>query len=255
MSDRLPNPGRDGVLFLPLGGCGQFGANFTLYGYDGSWILVDCGMAFADERLPGVDILLPNPTLIADQKEKLKGLFVTHAHEDHIGAIAWLWPRLRCPIYATPFTAALLRRKFEEHTFKGGGPVITVVEDEKPIKVDHWTVTYIPVAHSIPEGNALHIETGAGNIVHTGDWCLDPNPVLGDKTSPEAFRALGDKGVMLYIGDSTNAEVRSQPLSELDVETGLVEVFSKAPRKIAVTMFASNVGRIISIHRAARAAG
>lgn len=255
MSDRLPNPGRDGVLFLPLGGCGQFGANFTLYGYDGSWILVDCGMAFADERLPGVDILLPNPTLIADQKEKLKGLFVTHAHEDHIGAIAWLWPRLRCPIYATPFTAALLRRKFEEHTFKGGGPVITVVEEEKAIKVDHWTVTYIPVAHSIPEGNALHIETGAGNIVHTGDWCLDPNPVLGDKTSPEAFRALGDKGVMLYIGDSTNAEVRSQPLSELDVESGLVEVFSKAPRKIAVTMFASNVGRIISIHRAARAAG
>lgn len=255
MTDRLPNPGRDGILFLPLGGCGQFGANFTLYGHDGSWIIVDCGMAFADERLPGVDIILPDPALIADQKEKIKGLFVTHAHEDHIGAIAWLWPRLRCPIYATPFTAALLRRKFDEHSFKGGGPVITVVDDDKTIRADGWSVTYIPVAHSIPEGNALCIETSAGRIVHTGDWCLDPNPILGVRTSPDAFRALGDKGVMAYVGDSTNAEVRGASLSEQDVEAGLIEVFRTAPRKIAITMFASNIGRVISIHRAARAAG
>lgn len=254
-TEKLPNPNKDGVLFLPLGGCGQFGANFTLYGYDSSWILVDCGMAFADERMPGVDVLLPDPSLIADQKDKLKALFVTHAHEDHIGAIAWLWPRLRCPIYATPFTAALLRRKFEEHLFKGGGPIITIVKPGDKVKIESWTVTYVPVAHSIPEGNALSIETPVGRIVHTGDWCLDPNPILGSKTSPEAFRAMGDSGVMAYIGDSTNSEVLGEPLTELDVEAGLIEVFSKAPRKIAVTMFASNIARVISIHRAAKAAG
>ena len=255
MTDKLPNPTKDGVLFLPLGGCGQFGANFTLYGYDNSWIAVDCGMAFADERLPGIDIILPDPQLIAAQQEKLKALFVTHAHEDHIGAIAWLWPRLRCPIYATPFTAALLRRKLEEHVFKGGGPQITVVKDGQTITVGDWKVTYIPVAHSIPEGNALSIETPVGRIVHTGDWCLDPDPILGSNTSPDIFRALGDKGVMAYVGDSTNAEVTGRSLSEKDVEQGLRELFQNAPRKIAVTMFASNIGRVISIHRAAQACG
>lgn len=255
MTEKLVNPNKDGVLFLPLGGCGQFGANFTLYGYDGSWIAVDCGMAFADERLPGIDVILPDPTLIADQREKLKALFVTHAHEDHIGAIAWLWPRLRCPIYATPFTAALLRGKLDEHVFKGGGPQITVVRGGEPISIGGWKVTYIPVAHSIPEGNALSIETAAGRIVHTGDWCLDPDPVLGTKTSPDIFRALGDSGVMAYVGDSTNAEVVGRSLSEKDVEQGLRELFQNAPRKIAVTMFASNIGRVVSIHRAAQAVG
>lgn len=255
MSDKLPNPNKDGVLFLPLGGCGQFGANFTLYGYDQSWIAVDCGMAFADERLPGIDVILPDPKLIADQKDKLKALFVTHAHEDHIGAIAWLWPRLKCPIYATAFTAALLKRKLEEHVFIGGAPKITIVEPGQPITLDAWKVTYIPVAHSIPEGNALSIETGAGRIVHTGDWFLDPDPILGAKTSPDLFRSLGDQGVMAYVGDSTNADVTGRSLSEKDVEQGLRELFEKAPRKIAVTMFASNIGRVISIHRAAQACG
>jgi len=255
VSDKLPVPNKDGVFFLPLGGCGQFGANFTLYGYDSSWIAVDCGMAFADERLPGIDVILPDPKLIADQKEKLKALFVTHAHEDHIGAIAWLWPRLRCPIYATPFTAALLTRKLEEHVFTGGNPKITIVKPGEPIQVDGWKVTYIPVAHSIPEGNALTIETGAGRIVHTGDWCLDPDPILGSKTSPDIFRALGDAGVMAYVGDSTNAEVRGASLTENEVEQGLRTLFQDAPRKIAVTMFASNIGRVVSIHRAAQAAG
>lgn len=255
MSEKLPVPDKNGVLFLPLGGCGQFGANFTLYGHNGSWIAIDCGMAFADERLPGVDIILPDPSLIADQKERLKALFITHGHEDHIGAVAWLWMRLKCPIYATPFTAALLRRKLEEHSYKGEQPRITIVHPRKAVEIDDWKVTYIPVAHSIPEGNALCIETPAGRIVHTGDWCIDEAPVLGVNTDAADFRALGDAGVMAYVGDSTNADVRHKHHTEADVEKGLTEVFKSAPRKIAVTMFASNVGRIISVHRAARACG
>ncbi|MCB1538424.1 MAG: ribonuclease J [Rhodospirillales bacterium] len=254
--ERLPVPGRDGVTFLPLGGCGQFGANFTLYGYDGNWIAVDCGMSFADERLPGVDVVLPDPTLIAEQRDRLKALFVTHAHEDHIGAIAWLWPRLRCPVYATPFTAALLRRKLEEHVFPDGGPKIHVIKPGESVTPENgWSVTFVPVAHSIPEGNALAIVTPAGRIVHTGDWCLDPDPILGTHTSPETFRALGAAGVMAYVGDSTNADVRTQPPTELEVEAGLAEVFKGAPRRIAVTLFASNVARIISIYRAAQKVG
>lgn len=256
MSEKLPVPDKKGLLFVPLGGCGQFGANFTLYGYDGSWIAVDCGMAFADERLPGVDIVLPDPTLIAEQKDRLRALFVTHAHEDHIGAIAWLWPRLRCPIYATPFTAALLRRKFEEQTYVDGGPRITVVKPGDTVtSAEGWAVRYMPVAHSIPEGNALAITCGAGTVVHTGDWCLDPDPILGIRTSPDDFRALGDAGVLAYVGDSTNADVRRESVTEKEVEAGLLEVFKSAPRKIAITMFASNVGRLVSIHRAARACG
>lgn len=255
MSDQLPVPDKKGVLFLPLGGCGQFGANFTLYGYDGSWIIVDCGMAFADEQLPGVDIILPDASLIADQKDRIAALFVTHGHEDHIGAIAWLWPRLQCPVYATPFTAALLRRKLDEHQYKGGGPKITIVEPRKVIETGVWKVTYIPVAHSIPEGNALVIETSVGRIVHTGDWCIDEKPVLGVKTEASDFRALGEAGVMAYVGDSTNADVRQKHHSEADVEKGLAEVFKNSPRKIGITMFASNVGRVISIYHAARACG
>jgi len=256
MSDKLPVPDKKGVLFLPLGGCGQFGANFTLYGHDGAWIAVDCGMAFADERLPGVDVVLPDASLIAEQRDRLKALFITHGHEDHIGAVAWLWPQLRCPIYATPFTAALLRRKLEEHSYKGAQPKITIVKPNVRIDaVEGWGVTYLPVSHSIPEGNALCIETPVGRIVHTGDWCLDPAPILGAITDPAAFSALGDAGVMAYIGDSTNSDVRTKHLTELEVEHGLTEVFKTAPRKIAVTMFASNVGRIISIYRAARACG
>lgn len=254
-SERLPVPNKDGVLFLPLGGCGQFGANFSLYGYNGSWIAVDCGMAFADERLPGVDVILPDPTLIAQQKERLKALFVTHAHEDHIGAIEWLWPQLKCPIYATPFAAAVLRRKLEEHVFTGGKPQITIVKPGDKITVGDWNVTYIPVAHSIPEGNALVIETEQGKIVHTGDWCIDPSPILKQSTDANTFRTIGDQGVLAYIGDSTNSEVIGKGLSEKDVEQGLTELFKTAPRKIGITIFASNVGRIISIHRAARASG
>ncbi|HEY8964782.1 MAG TPA: ribonuclease J [Alphaproteobacteria bacterium] len=255
MTEKLPNPGKDGVVFLPLGGCGQFGANLSLYGYDNSWIAIDLGMGFADERLPGVELILPNPSLIADQKEKLKALFITHAHEDHIGGIAWLWPQLQCPIYATPFTAALLERKFEEHAFIGKGPQIIIVKPGKPIELGDWKVSYLPVAHSIPEGNALVIETPAGRIVHTGDWCLDPDPVLGRKTDRALFTDIGDKGVLACLGDSTNAEVRGEARTESQVEAGLREVIKTAPRKIAITIFASNIGRLVSIYNAAHACG
>ena len=255
MTEKLPLPGKDGLVFLPLGGCGQFGANLSLYGYDDSWIAIDLGMGFADERLPGVEIILPDPQLIADQKDKLKGLFVTHAHEDHIGGIAWLWPKLKCPIYATPFTAALLERKFEEHAFPGGGPKIIIAKPGHPIVLGDWKVNYLPVAHSIPEGNALVIETPAGRIVHTGDWCLDPDPVLGRKTDRAMFTAEGDKGVLACLGDSTNAEVRDTARTESEVENGIKDVIKAAPRKLAITIFASNIGRLVSIYNAAHACG
>lgn len=255
MTEKLPVPDKNGVIFLPLGGCGQFGANLSLYGHDGSWIAVDCGMGFADERLPGVELILPDPSLIAAQKDKLKALFVTHAHEDHIGGIAWLWPHLKCPIYATPFTAAVLERKLEEHAFEGAGPKIILVKSSKPIEIDHWKVSYLPVAHSIPEGNALIIETPAGRIVHTGDWCLDPDPILGRKTDRALFTDIGDKGVLACLGDSTNAEVRGAARTENEVELGLREVIKNAPRKIAITIFASNVGRLVSIYNAAQSCG
>lgn len=255
MSEKLPVPDKNGVMFLPLGGCGHFGANLNLYGYGGAWIAVDCGMGFADERLPGVDVILPDPALIAAQADKLKALFVTHAHEDHIGGIAWLWPQLKCPIYAGAFTAALLKRKFEEHEYAGARPKIHIVKDGDTVKVGDFEVTYIPVAHSIPEGNALKINTPEGVIVHTGDWCLDGDPILGRKTDAKLFETLGAEGVLACMGDSTNAEVTRPARSEREVEAGLTQVIEDAPGRVAITVFASNIGRILSIHRAAKAAG
>lgn len=256
MTQLLPTPDRSGVMFLPIGGCGQFGANFTLYGFDASWIAVDCGMGFAGDTLPGVDLLVPDPSLIAAQKDKLKALFITHAHEDHIGGVAWVWPHLKCPIYASPFAAAVLRKKLEEHTFRDGRPkIIEVSEKGETITIGAWSVTYVPVAHSIPEGNALIIKTEIGQIVHTGDWTLDAHPVISKPTNPEPFRVAGAAGVMAYVGDSTNAEVAGRSQSEEDVEQGLKDVFSSAPRRVAVTMFSSNIGRVLSVYRAARACG
>lgn len=250
----LQKPNKNSVLCVPLGGCGQFGANFTLYGHNGSWIAVDCGMGFADERMPGVDILLPDISAIAEQKENLKALFVTHAHEDHIGGIAYLWPQLQCPIYATPFTAMLLRKKMEEHQYKKK-PKIVVVEPDAMVEIEGWSVEYASVTHSVPETNALFIRTDVGLIVHSGDWNLDPAPTLGAATDPAPFIAAGKEGVMAYVGDSTNADVRARPLTESDVEKGLEEVFKTCKRRIAITIFASNVGRIIAIYKAARACG
>ena len=209
-------PTKDGITFLPLGGCGQFGANFNLYGYDGKWIAVDCGIAFADDSLPGVDILLPDSTFIEAQKDDLLGLIITHAHEDHIGAVARLWPRLKCPIYASPFAACVLARKIAEYQPAEGKPEI--IEFNNNIDIQPFSIKPISVAHSIPEAFALSITTETGTVLHSGDWNLDPKPVIGNPTSEDDFKTLGEQGVLAYIGDSTNAPVDGFSASEAEVE-------------------------------------
>lgn len=245
---------KDELYFIPLGGAEQFGVNLNVYGYDGKWLAIDCGMGFADERLPGVDILLPDPKFLVDHKKELVGLIITHAHEDHIGAVAHLWPRFKCPIYASPFTAAVLRRKLAEKSDCRDAEIIEVGGNEK-VNLHPFAVTFTPVTHSVPETAALFIETSAGNVLHSGDWNLDPHPTIGEPTDAVPFQKFGDKGIIAYVGDSTNAEVEGTSGSEADVALGLAEVFRECKGRIAVTMFASNIGRLRSVCLAARDSG
>lgn len=247
-------PSKDGITFLPLGGCGQFGANFNLYGYDGKWIAIDCGLAFATERLPGVDILLPDPVFIERQKENLQALILSHAHEDHIGAVARVWPRLGCPIYASPFAACVLKRKFAEYPPSGIKPEIIIFEDN--IEVGDFSIQAIPVAHSIPEAFSLAISCAdIGTVLHSGDWNLDPHPVLGQATNEQDFQKIGDNGVLAYIGDSTNAPYDGFSHSESEVGPAFSRLFKNCKGRIAVTLFSSNIARIIGIHKAAKENG
>lgn len=245
---------KDELYFIPLGGAEQFGVNLNVYGYQGKWLAIDCGLGFADEKFPGIDILLPDPAFIEERKKDLLGLIITHAHEDHIGAVAHLWPRLRCPIFASPFTAAVLRKKLSENKECRDAEIIEVSANEN-ITLKPFKVTFTPVTHSVPQTAALFIETDVGNIVHSGDWNLDPAPTIDKPTDPEPFKKFGEKGVLAYVGDSTNAEVDGVSGSEDDVEKGLEAVFRECRGRIAVTIFASNIGRLRSICLAAQATG
>lgn len=245
---------KNALYFIPLGGAEQFGVNLNVYGHAGKWLAVDCGLGFADEKFPGIDILLPDPAFIEERRKNLVGLIITHAHEDHIGAVQHLWPRLRCPIYCSPFTAAVLEEKMSENP-ECRDAEITIVKPGDVIKAGPYAVTFVPVSHSVPETRALLIDTPVGRVVHTGDWNLDPAPTLGKPTDEAPFRAAGDKGVLAYIGDSTNAEVEGVSGSETDVEKGLTEVLRGCTGRVAVTIFASNIGRLKSIVRAARVNG
>lgn len=245
---------KDELYFIPLGGAEQFGVNLNVYGYQGKWLVVDCGLGFADEKFPGIDILLPDPKFLEERKKDLLGLIITHAHEDHIGAVAHLWPRLRCPIYASPFTAAVLRKKMSENKACRDAEIIEIKQGGS-VKLKPFQITFTPVTHSVPQTSALFIETDVGNIVHSGDWNLDPKPTIDAPTDPALFKAFGDKGVLAYIGDSTNAEVDGTSGSEDDVEQGLEAVFKECGGRIAITMFASNIGRLRSICLAAKATG
>lgn len=245
---------KEELYFIPLGGAEQFGVNLNAYGYQGKWLIVDCGMGFADERFPGIDILLPDPKFIEQRKKDVLALIITHAHEDHIGAVAHLWPRIRCPIYAAPFTASVLRRKLSENPLCRDAEVIEVAFSERE-KFGPFGVTFTPVTHSVPQTAALFIETDVGNVVHSGDWNLDPKPMLDDPTDPVPFQKFGEKGVLAYIGDSTNAEVEGMSGSEADVEKGLAALFKECKGRIAVTIFASNIGRLRSITLAAQENG
>lgn len=249
----LPDPD-DGLYFVPLGGTGEIGMNLYLYGVDGAWLMVDCGITFGDDTTPGVEVLMPDPSVIEARREDLAGLVLTHAHEDHFGAIQYLWPRLACPVYATPFTAALLRAKLRD---VDGGDRVQIIEvplsgsvDVGPFRVDYVTMT-----HSIPEPNALVIRSRYGTVVHSGDWKLDGAPQIGATTDSETLGRLGDNGVMALICDSTNVFEPGESGSEGTVREAMTEVIARQPARVAVTCFSTNVARLQSIAAAAHANG
>ncbi len=243
-----------GFIFVPLGGTGEIGMNFNLYGCDGAWIAVDCGMGFSGPDTPEADILLPDPAFIAEQRDALRGLIVTHAHEDHIGGIARLWPQLRCPVYATPFAAAVLRRKLAEAGI-GRALKLHVIPCGGAFTIAPFNLRFIAMTHSTPEAQALAITTSYGTVLHTGDWKFDPAPVVGGLSDEAGLRALGDAGVLALISDSTNATVEGHSGSELDVKNSLEALIQDLPGRVAVTCFASNIARVASVIAAAEAAG
>jgi ribonuclease J len=252
--DSLFRPIDDAVDVIPLGGAGGFGMNLTLYGHAGKWLMVDLGMGFAGDGVPGVDLLVPDPTFITERKKDLVGLVLTHAHEDHLGAVPFLWPRLRCPIYATPFTATVLRLKLIEYGLQNEVE-INVIPLAGSFSLGPFDLRYIGVTHSIPEPNMLTITTSAGTVLHTGDWKIDPGPVVGELTDIAGLKALGDAGVLAMIGDSTNATTPGHSGSELDLQMSLKALFPRYKQRIVVACFSSNVARIESIALAAAAAG
>lgn len=247
------NMDSEAIYCVPLGGCGVFGANMTLYGHKDQWIMIDCGMGFADETMPGVDILLPDPAFATTLGNKLLGIFFTHGHEDHIGAVDHLWPRLNVPLYATKFTMERLRQSLSEWTW-GHQVKLHEVPQQGKLDIGPFHLEFIRMAHSIPEAKSIAISVkGIGTVLHTGDWKIDPDPVLGDLTDADALKRIGEEGVLAVVGDSTNAMVPGHSGSERDVLKNLTELFSEFDAQIAVTCFATNVGRIKSIYEAARA--
>ena len=247
---------RDPVVMLPLGGCGEIGMNLYLYGIgperDRKWLMVDLGVKFGDERDPGIDVILPDTAFIEEQGSALQGIVITHAHEDHFGAVAYLWPRLRVPVYASPFAAALLRRKLGEAGIEDEVELIEVDLDQR-FKAGAFDCEFLSVTHSIPEPNALIIRTPAGMLIHTGDWKLDPSPVIGDAIDQDRLRALRKEGCRALVCDSTNVLREGSSPSESEIAEGLLEVIRGASKRVAVTTFASNVGRVKSIAKAAEA--
>jgi ribonuclease J len=242
------------LAFLPLGGTGEIGMNLNLYRCDGRWLAVDCGIGFGGAAYPEVDVMMPDPSHIAERRDNLVGLVITHAHEDHIGAVAWLWPQLRCPVYATPFAGAVLRRKLAEVQLLNQVK-LHVVPPGGAIELTPFRLRYLPVTHSIPEAQALAIDTPYGLLLHTGDWKLDPDPLIGAPTDETAFAALGERGVLAMICDSTNAMVEGHSGSEAEVRQSLAALLRGLRGRVAVTCFASNITRIESAAHAAHTAG
>ena len=249
---------QDELVFLPLGGSNEIGMNFNLYGFGPpdarKWIVVDLGVTFGDQTTPGVEIILPDPTFIEEHAKDILGIVLTHAHEDHIGAVAWLWPRLKAPLYATPFTAFLLREKLREADLLGQVE-ITEVALGGSITLGPFEITLLTLTHSIPEPNGLAIRTPLGTILHTGDWKIDPDPLTGAPTDEDAIRKLGDEGVLAMVCDSTNVFVDGEAGSEADVRKTLNALIGQLKGKVATACFASNVARMDTIIRAAEANG
>jgi ribonuclease J len=253
MDARAKPANGDELLFLPLGGAGEIGMNMNLFGYRGRWLMVDCGVTFADEQVPGVDVLMPDPGWIVDRANDLDGLVLTHAHEDHIGAVPYLWDRLQCPMWATPFTAAVLKRKLQDVGLEDEAR-IRVLKPGARFKVGrHWDIEMVTLTHSIPEPNALLIRTPAGTIFHTGDWKLDPAPIVGQPVDEAQLRRIGDEGVLACVGDSTNVFRAGVAGSETEVRESLIELVKRYEQRVVIACFASNVARLETVAAVARA--
>ncbi|HWD29836.1 MAG TPA: ribonuclease J [Rhizomicrobium sp.] len=259
MTDTATPSRHDELVFLPLGGSGEIGMNFNAYGYgppdERQWIIVDCGVLFGRETsTPGVDVIMPDIRFLAEQRESVLGIVATHAHEDHIGAIHHLWPMLRCPVYATPFTAVLIEGKLDEAGLSARVHPRRVALGGK-LTLGPFTLEFISITHSIPEPNALAIRTPLGTIVHTGDWKIDPDPLIGEVTDIAALKRLGEEGVLATVCDSTNALVAGESGSEATVRDSLTALIGTQKGRVAVACFASNVARLDTIAKAAKANG
>jgi ribonuclease J len=246
-------PTKQDLWFLPLGGSGEIGMNLNLYGHDKEWLMVDLGITFGD-RL-GVDVITPDPAFIAERKDSLVGLIITHAHEDHVGAVPYLWPLLQCPVYATPFTASILRQKLKDKPWGKKVPIIEIPLSGK-VQIGKFNVEFITLTHSIPEPNALAITTPLGTILHTGDWKIDESPFVGEATDHKRLDELGDKGILALVCDSTNVLNEGSSGSELGVREELTDLIARHPTgRVVVACFASNVARLETAALAARTNG
>ncbi|KJV63355.1 MULTISPECIES: ribonuclease J [Ehrlichia] len=242
----------DDLLFVPLGGVGQIGMNVNLYHLNGKWIIIDFGAGFADDNMPGIDMIVADISFIKKNRKNLLGIVLTHAHEDHIGGIQYLWNDLQCPIYATKFTAALLQAKLKEYSF---GINITEIDITKRLNLGPFTLEFINLTHSIPEMNAIALHTDKGVVVHTGDWKLDDNPMIGPVSNTQRLKELGDEGVLALVCDSTNIFTKNKSGSEGDLEESLFNIIKNCNQKVAVSLFASNIARIHTITHIAERLG
>ncbi len=246
---------KEELTFCPLGGSGEIGMNMNLYAYgtqeNQKWIIVDMGVAFADDSIPGVDLIFPDPGFIIDKKEDLLGIVLTHAHEDHIGSISHIWPSLKCKIYATPFTAVLIQEKFKEKKIDISN-YLNIVPLNTKIKLGEFEIDFVTLTHSILEPNGLSITTPLGTVLHTGDWKIDPNPLIGGNIDEKKLKKIGEKGVSIMICDSTNVFNPGRAGSESEVRESLLKIMESKSKRILVTSFASNVARMESIFYCAK---
>ncbi|RDE05332.1 ribonuclease J [Sphingomonas aracearum] len=242
------------LLFVALGGSGEIGMNVNLYGCQGKWLMVDCGVTFADHAYPGIDVVLPDLSFIEERAGDLLGIVLTHGHEDHIGALPYLAEDLGVPLYATPFTAGLIRGKLEEEGNASRVP-LKVIAPGDGFDLGPFGITFVPLSHSIPEANALLIDTPHGRVMHTGDWKLDAAPLLGAPATAEELTRIGDKGVLALVCDSTNVFNAEASGSEADVRAGLLDVVTKAKGRVLVTTFASNAARLQTLGEVAQETG
>ncbi len=245
---------KNDLIFIPLGGAGEIGMNVNLYQYKGKWLMVDLGAGFTDDYFPGVDLMVAEIDYISNQKDNLLGIVLTHAHEDHLGAVQYLWKELRCPIYTTKFTASFLRAKLKETDFWRDIEIIEI-EENSVTQIGPFAIETVPLSHSTPEMQSLMIRTDLGNVFHTGDWKFDHNPLIGDPNDQKLLGKLGDEGVLAMIGDSTNVFNDTYSGSEGDLRESIIELVKGCKKMVVVTTFASNVARMETILKAAEAAG